>query len=211
MNNLHKPTADTLVLCVVLLLAGCSKSPPSANTKTDVRRLPVATDDLRARSLPDEDVVSLSRLRNLRTLDFWSGYGSYPIRFTDRGLAVLASLDLPRLELLFFGHCTNVTDASLDEITKMRTVRCLKLVACPGITDAGLRKLVGMTNLTFLDLRGCTNITDRGVENLASRTNWQAILLGGCPHVSVDAVKRLHRRVPGGDVEKDDKEWSWHK
>jgi hypothetical protein len=68
-----------------------------------------------------------------------------------------------------------------------------------------------MTNLTALDLRGCIGITDKGLESLAAKTNWQTIMLGGCPKVTTEAVGRLQRVLPNAKVEKDEREWSFHK
>jgi hypothetical protein len=193
--NKNRQTA-LLVLCMVTLLAGCNKMPPIVNTKEDVLRLPTSTEFIRARSLRDEDFTSLSHLPQLIDLDFYGGYKVCSARFSDDGLAVLSSLELPRLDSLHFGYCTNITDASLIQIVKLKTVTQLGIVACPHITDGGLRTLATMPNLTELDLRGCTNITDRGLEYLAAKTNWQTIMFGGCARVTFEAVTNLQHRFP---------------
>ena len=194
------------VVCGALLLAGCGKWPPVTNTAQDVLRLPDSTVNIRARAFRDEDFGSLRHLQQLRYLDLYGGWKVVDAGFSDRGLAILASLNLPQLETVFFGYCTNITDASLVHILKLKTVTFLGFVACPGITDSGLRALAEMNGLRELDLRGCPNITDKGLEYLAVKANWQRIEFGGCPRLTLDAVAKLQRKFPNARIKKDDQE-----
>ena len=199
------------VFCLAILFASCSPQPPYVDSKKAVLQLPTSTEDVVARQLPDDGFAALGHLPQLSDLDFyggWKGENASP-RFTDAGLATLAALDLPKLNTLFFGHCTNVTDASLVYIVKLKHVTLLGLVACPRITDAGLQTLATMSNLTELDLRGCTNITDTGLKILAAKTNWRRLEFGGCPHVSFQAVTNLQQRFPNARIKKDEWEWSY--
>jgi len=207
---MHKLNGLPAVLCAALLLTGCGKWPPVTRSARDVLALPASTQEIRARFLGDDDFASLSHLPQLRHLDFHGGYARGLPGFTDKGLATLASLDLPHLQHVSFGHCSNITDASLPHILKLKPVTALQLLACPGITDAGLQTLAGMTNLTYLDLRGCPNITDKGLAHLAAKTNWRHLSFGGCPQVTPAAVAELQRRFPGANIVKDDEEWSYH-
>ena len=197
--------------CVGMLLAGCNKEPPFVDSKEAILRLPASTENIWARVLRDEDLASLSHLPQLSDIDFDAGWkdANAPVRFSDAGLATLASLELPHLTTLFFGHCTNVTDASLVYVVKMKAVTFLGLIACPRITDAGLQTLADMPNLTELDLRGCTNITDKGLQYLETKSNWQRIELGGCTQVSFEAVTNLQQRFPNARIKRDDQEWSY--
>src|ERR1700683_3021331 len=170
------------VFCGGILLAACNKEPPYVDSKEAVLQLPTSTQNIWARSLRDEDFASLSHLQQLSDIDFYAGWrdANAPVRFSDAGLATLVSLGLPHLDTLLFGYCTNVTDASLTYLIKLKTVTFLGFIACPHITDIGLQTLAKMPNLTELDLRGCTNITDKGLDYLARKSNWQRIELGGC-------------------------------
>jgi hypothetical protein len=197
------------VVCVGISLAACDHWPPVINNKEDILRLSVSTKSIRARALHDADFASLSHLPELRDLDLLGGYAVCPANFSDAGLAVLASLQLPHLENLYFGHCTNVTDASLVYVIKLKTVATLGFVACPGITDVGLQRLVDMPNLLDLDLRGCTNITDKGLKYLTAKTNFRRIALEGCTQVTFEAVTKLRQRFPNADIKRDDQEWSY--
>lgn len=196
------------VACLGILLVGCGKWPPVTDNKEDIQSLPASTESIRARALHDSDFASLSHLPQLRDLDLYGGYADCQANFSDLGLAMLASLELPHLETVYFGHCTNVTDTSLDYIIKLKTVTSLGLVACPRITDVGLQRLVSMPSLLELDLRGCTNITDKGLEVLSAKNNWRRISLGGCTQVTLEAVTNLQQRFPNAKIKRDDQEWS---
>ena len=198
-----------LAIYGALLLAGCGKWPPVTDSAKDVLRLPESTVNIRARALHDADYESLRHLQQLEYLDLYGGWKVVDAGFSDRGLATLASLNLPRLDTVFFGYCTNVTDASLVHILKMKTVTFLGFVACSGITDTGLRSLAGMESLRELDLRGCPNVTDKGLEYLVAHTNWQRIEFGGCARVTPEAVEALRRKFPSAHIKKDDVEWSY--
>jgi len=225
-----------ITVCAALIAgSGCGKYSPVVDSKKDVERLAVSEPIVRARTLPDEDIASLARLRQLEQLDFDSGYASYEAKITDNGLIRLAQLNLPRLKSLSLGHCSNITDrglfavsrmqtltdlmlwycpeitdAGLEHVSKMPKLKWLSLMGCPHVTDAGMPALLAMTNLTAVDLRGCPAITDSGLEHLGAKTNWQTIMLGGCSNVTVEAVLRLQRALPNADIKKDEREWSWH-
>ena len=228
--------AVRLAVCVAIVaVSGCGKYSPVVDSKKDVERLASSEPIVRARTLPDAEIASLTRLRQLEQLDFSSGYASYKAKITDKGLGELAQLKMPRLKSLNLGYCSNIsdrgllavstmqtltdlmlwycpeiTDAGLEHVSKMSRLKWLSLMGCARVTDAGMPSLLGMTNLTALDLRGCPAITDRGLEYLAAKTNWHTIMLGGCSNVTAEAVLRLQRALPNADVKKDEREWSWH-
>lgn len=199
---------EIFVLIALCLLCSCGSEPPAVETKGDIDRLPVSQQSICARTLPDSDIPSLERLRDLDDLDFSMGCAIEDARITDDGLARLAKLDLPQLHMLALGYCQNITDAGLAYIGQMQTITQLMLTGSPQITDAGLPKLLAMKNLTYLDLRGCAGITDRGLQALATKTNWQKILLGGCSSVTANGVAQLQAALPNAKVQKDDIEWS---
>jgi hypothetical protein len=207
----HKAKWFLAIVCVVVFFAGCSPQPPYVDSKEAVLQLPTSTEDITARGLPDDGFAALGHLPQLNDLDFFGGWKNPNANptFTDAGLATLATLDLSKLDTLYFGHCTNVTDASLVYIIKLKHLTQLGLVACPRITDVGLQTLTTMPNLTQLDLRGCTNITDKGLEILAAKNNWQRLEFGGCLQVSLQAVTNLQQQFPNAKIKKDELEWSY--
>jgi hypothetical protein len=198
-------------LIFLFALKASADWPPIVDSKKDIFALPPSTVSVRARGLHDEDIPTLSHLPLLKHLDFGAGRKALDAPITDKGLAYLAALNLARLDTLMLGYCTNITDAGLAEIVKIRSVTLLSLEVCSRITDTGLSSFLAMTNLTGLDLRGCVGITDKGLDYLTGKTNWQTIMLGGCPNVSLEAVNRLQRALPKAKVEKDEREWRFHK
>lgn len=194
---------------LLVLVAGCGSQPPSVKTTVAVKRLDPSARSISARELPDDDVGSLERLKQLEILDFSRGWGVGPARITDDGLATLATLDLPKLETLTLGWCQNITDDGLRHVAKLKTITWLGLPACSNITDAGLPSLAESKNLKSLDLRGNPNITDEGIQQLAAKKDWKEISLGGCQHVTAKGVTRLQTALPNTRVEKDDQEWQW--
>jgi hypothetical protein len=199
---------EICALIALCLLCSCNREPPSVTIKSDIERLPVSQQSVWARALPDSDIPSLERLRDLDDLDFFAGCAVEKASITDEGLARLSRLSLPQLHTLALGYCENITDAGLAYVGQMHTVTQLILAGSPQITDAGLPKLLAMKNLTYLDLRGCLGITDRGLLTLATKTNWQEISLGGCSNVTNAGVARLQAALPNAKVRKDDIEWS---
>ena len=198
-------------LAVFTALTAFADWPPIVDSKQDIAALPASTVRVRARGLHDGDIPALSHLPLLKHLDFGEGRKALAAPITDKGLAHLSSADLQRLDFLMLGYCMNITDVGLASIGKMRSISWLSLEVCPHITDTGLASLLTMTNLTGLDLRGCVGITDAGLESLATKTNWETIMLGGCPNVTTNAVNKLQRALPHAKVEKDEREWSFHK
>lgn len=194
----------SMALCGALLLVGCGKWPPVTNTARDVLRLPESTVSIRARALRGEDYESLRHLQQLERLDLYGGWKASDAGFSDRGLETLAALNLPRLNTVLFGNCTNVTDASIIHIRKLKTVYFLVFVSCPGITDNGLRSLAEMESLRNLDLIACPNITDKGLEYLAAHSHWQRIEFAGSPRVTAAAVEALQQKFPTAYIKKDE-------
>lgn len=200
-----------LLICFVACgaLIGCGKWPEIVDSVKDVEALPSTITSIRARGLPDGAVASLARLTNLVIIDFNGGSAVGPARITDRGIAILASLQLLRLETLTLGQ-TEISDDALADLAKMETVRWLSLSACQKVTDRGILNLLAMTNLSTLDLRGCTNITDTGILHLSRMGNLKEVLLGGTTRTTSNGVEQLRLALPTCKVGKDDHEWSGH-
>src|SRR5262245_36109854 len=135
---MHKHSLTSpIALGVLLLLCGCGSWPPIVDSKRDIHRLSTSEPSVRARGLHDSDIPSLAHLSELWLLDFTGGHAVMDAPITDTGLALLADLDLPKLEVLNFGYCTGITDAGLAHIGRMHTVTWLSFMSCPRITDEG--------------------------------------------------------------------------
>jgi hypothetical protein len=180
-----------LVTFIMLLGAGCGDWPPVVNSKTDVERLSTTETSIRARTLSDVDIPSLSRLVNLQRIDFQGGWGAYPSKITDAGLAELAKLNLPNLQELDLGKCPAITDAGLIQIGKIPTLTFLILDDNPNITDDGLLHLKDLKKLDFLRVWACRNITDRAVDNISSITSLRELSLEQCLQITDAALPKL--------------------
>jgi hypothetical protein len=179
-------------------------SPPIVDSAQDIERLPALTTWVSARGLSDADIPALARLGHLRDIGFTSGWKDEKAKIKDAGLAVIAQLPLPDLDILDIGFCENITDAGLIHLAEMQTVTQLLLLGNPQITDAGLREVVKMKKLVYLDLRKCTGITDSGLQVLAGKSDLQEILIGECTGITTDGVARLKAALPNATILKDD-------
>lgn len=196
---------------LILLFTGCGKWPPVVNNAGDIKKLSIDEKSLRARGLSDHDLYALERFKNLTILDFDGGWAVKEVKITDNGLSILSKLNLPIVETLALGHNNNITDIGLKHLVNMKSVKWLSLMICPNITDKGLNNLISMSTLEALDLRGCAAITDSGLEYLSQMKNIKQVLLGGCEKITSEAVIKLQVQLPNAKIEKDEKEWSYHK
>jgi hypothetical protein len=81
----------------------------------------------------------------------------------DNGLAHVQGLTgLRELRLGF----TDVTDAGLYKLRRLKGLELLDLIGCDHVTDGGLAHLRRLTGLKGLYLDACERVTNRGVEEL---------------------------------------------
>ena len=83
-----------------------------------------------------------------------------------------------------------MTDAMLEDVSRIEHITALKLGGSRGVTDAGVRHLSKLSRLRHLDLSG-TGITDRGLEVLRSLPEletvslaWTTVTDAGVAHLS---------------------------
>lgn len=195
-----------LTAVIFLLFVGCTQTPPTVETASDVLKLPADRRAINARRLKDDAISSLAHLPDLDNLEFWGGKDERGA-VTDKGLEILSSLNFRALDTLSLGFCDKITDKGLVHLKKLRSIRWLSLAACPGITNEGLVVVSQMDNLRGLDLRGCQNINDAGLNNLKSMGNLRNLLLGGCPNITDEALRNLGAALPQCKIQKDDGEW----
>lgn len=110
----------------------------------------------------DRGIEGLSGLRQLRELRASTASNS-PL--TDASLAAIAKLE--RLEKLGIAG-TGFTDAGIERLAGMRTLRELAVGAGPQVTDAGLAKLAGLEKLERLYWFWGGDITFEGLNRFGS-------------------------------------------
>ncbi len=92
---------------------------------------------------------------------------------------------------------TAITDAALDQISKMKKLVRLDLHQT-AITDAGLAKLKGLDNLRYINLYS-TQVTDKGLSHLEGLKNLNAVFLWQSKATPAGA-KKLQKALPDATV-----------
>jgi len=109
-------------------------------------------------------------------------------KINDKYMHLLASFkSLTTLNLT--DNVENITDASLVEIGKLKTLTTLNLSNCRSITDAGLGELKGLEHLTTLKLT-YSSITEAGLKEISGLTNLTTLDLWGIK-ISDDGLKAI--------------------
>ena len=180
----------------LLAVPGYSE-PPIVKSSLEIEQLnPSTTTSIRARALPDGDIHSLARLRNLRYIFFNTGRGvTREAEISDKGLKTLSELDLPCLELIGLSYCNKISDEGLLYISGIKQLKQLLLEDCKGVTDRGLEYIAGMENLEYLDLRYCT-VSGKGLEHLAELKNINYLDLSGCPNINREESDKFQKIKP---------------
>jgi hypothetical protein len=99
-----------------------------------------------SRQLSAVGLKNLDKFPNLEKL-----YFSFIPGLDDAGMVHVASLAKLR-ELVVHGNQSRLTDASLESLGRMSSLRTLFLYGCTGLTDAGLAHLAGLKNLEQLTI-----------------------------------------------------------
>jgi hypothetical protein len=81
-----------------------------------------------------------------------------------------------KLKSYYAGH-TQITDHSLDVLSRMTTLARIDLYGRHGITDAGVHRLTALPHLRHLSMEGCRNLTRAAAAGFGSqvRVNYSAI------------------------------------
>jgi len=88
---------------------------------------------------------------------------------------------------------TSVTDASMDQIGKMKKLVRLDLHQT-AITDSGLAKIKGLSDLRYLNLYG-TQVSDSGLNQLAGLKNLKSVYLWKSK-ATPKGAKKLRKALP---------------
>jgi hypothetical protein len=88
-----------------------------------------------------------------------------------------------KLESLVLMYCRDTTDVATDHIQALSNLKKYH-AGYTQITDRSLELLSRMTSLEELSFEGCKGITDAGVAQLASLPRLREISIGGSPRVT---------------------------
>ena len=76
-------------------------------------------------------------------------------------------VDMPNLKKYHAGY-NLITDASLEMLSRIRSLEEISFEGCKFITDAGVAHLTTLPHLRKLSIGGCPNVTESGVTGFAS-------------------------------------------
>jgi len=65
----------------------------------------------------------------------------------------------------YYAGYTQITDRSLDILSRMTTLERIELHGCSGVTDAGVRRLAALPHLRRLSIESCRNLTRASAAN----------------------------------------------
>lgn len=160
-------------------------------------------------SVSDEGVGGLRRLTNLRKLTCRG------TAITGRTLSLLPSIEkldiysnenlnhqgvqeltkLKRLKCLNLSACQKVEDLDLGLIGRIDSLESLSLEWCSGISDRGVQKLTGLKNLSFLSL-SYTNVSAEGLVSVVTLPSLKCLHLFGCKKLTRSGAEMLRELNP---------------
>jgi Leucine-rich repeat (LRR) protein len=186
LDNCHGVTGQGLLAFTrseklhTLSLANCRRLTDEASENVSHLGALVALNLGGCRCLTDRSLSNLANLTELRKLDL-----SQCDLITDGGLAGLDGLGL--IEELNVGWCRRISDEGLKILTEQpnraQTLCTLHLARC-SITDAGLDNLEKLESLKDLDLNGCVNISSEKLgHSLEKLVHLTSLDVSYCPGI----------------------------
>ena len=69
----------------------------------------------------------------------------------------------------YYAGVTQITDRSLETLSRMQTLERIELHHCQRVTDPGVRRLAELPNLRELSVEGSRNVTRAAFQGFARR------------------------------------------
>jgi hypothetical protein len=108
-----------------------------------------------------------------------------PMDVSDDGFRHVARCE--QLESLILMYCRDTTDVATNHLVGMPNLRKYH-AGYTLITDASLEMLSRIKSLEEISFEGCKFITDAGVSHLTTLPNLREISIGGCPQVTPSGI-----------------------
>ncbi|HEX2268738.1 MAG TPA: hypothetical protein VHH35_04365 [Pyrinomonadaceae bacterium] len=115
-----------------------------------------------------------------------------PMEFSDDGFRHIGRSE--RLESLILMYCRDTTDAATSHIVGMPRLKKYH-AGYTLITDASLEMLSRIKSLEQLSFEGCKFITDAGIPFLTTLPHLREISIGGCPKITRSSMKGFGSEV----------------
>ncbi len=196
-----------VVVIAAIASSGC-KDFTVAQDRSDLRALSRDVDIVRIRGISDADVDELRRFERLRVITLCGGWGKQEMLLTAAGMARLAEVVAPTLEIVTVCDSVRLDDAFLVALASIKTVHDLTLRGCPGFSEAGLAAIAELPAITYLDVRGCPQIDDEWLPILSMHSELSYLGLAGTS-VSAGGVSRLQALLPGCKIDTDENVWRY--
>jgi hypothetical protein len=142
--------------------------------------------------------VTDAALENLDGLGRLEMLGIIDAKISDSGIARLAQLRLPSLQLLALDS-TPVTDAVIEPLAQLHGLTALSLSGTQ-IDDRWLRRLKALPRLETLDLHN-SSVTDGGLPWLAELRGLKRLSLENTK-VTAEGAAKLRQALPDCDIER---------
>jgi hypothetical protein len=107
------------------------------------------------------------------------------------------------LDYLFLNSKSSATDASIQAIATITTLRQLVIRDASRISDDGVTTLSNMPGLQELMLYDAAKLSDHGLLSLGSSRSLQKLYVSGAAAVTARAVKELQEKLPQCSVRVD--------
>ena len=151
--------------------------------------------DVNTSLMTDDALQHIAKIKSLQDLCLTNN------AITDRGIEYLKGMELMTLRL----NETDVTDACLDSLVELKSLRVLDLDDC-NITDQGIAKFVDIPTLQFVNLENL-KVTLAGLSRLADLYELRMLRINGTP-LSLEDVSELQKRLPFCNVDATTRRYS---
>jgi len=151
--------------------------------------------DVNTSLITDDALQFIAKIKSLQDLCLTNN------AITDRGIEYLKGMELMTLRL----NETDVTDACLDSLVELKSLRMLDLDDC-NITDQGIAKFVDIPTLQFVNLENL-EVTLAGLSRLADLYELRMLRINGTP-LSLEDVSELQKRLPFCNVDATTRRYS---
>jgi hypothetical protein len=102
----------------------------------------------------------------------------------------------PNLESVFFVFCTQITDGTIEALTKSRRLSHLSLAWCPQIRDENVVALASHLKLRTLNLTACTQISDAVIRSsFSEHPTLKYLILARCTQITNETVIALFKNL----------------
>lgn len=155
----------------IIAANSCGSHPADIKSERDINNAPENVERIRIGLLPIKDYPALSRLVNVKDVDFFTMDGTGA---NDAKLKAFSELEWPELKEVCLLNCPAVTDAGIRQLSKIPSIQGIQLEGT-SISDESLVILTKSVNLKGINVANCPNVTVKGLFVLAEFENLEEL------------------------------------